>query len=378
MMKQKSWKAVPVLALAALTLLSSCGKKTFQKLDYTTSAVAGQYVYIKPKLDLVVFQDNSDSIANAMAQLKPQLSSFLAAMDANWEYRVIVMPLLFQQTVSQKFMIATDCSGVVGVSRCLTPSEVGIFNSTLGDSAWINSRNSATGNTDLGFNYMNLNINNLTAAGVLRPDSLKAMVVISNNDDATNVAYSVRPDGAVVSIDYTSPVTINSFNAYKNYFLNLKHAPADPVPGISLAKFYSVVAAQRYSDCYGGGMTWTGKRYMDLADALGGSSYDLCNGGLPNVLNDIRSSLATVVQTVVFNYVVLPEEPQPNTITLKKNGVTIPNSAANGWTYVGYLANQPTSYSPALGNYKSGYMIRLNGTAEFKGTDGITLDYQKK
>jgi hypothetical protein len=96
------------------------------------------------------------------------------------------------------------------------------------------------------------------------------------------------------------------------------------------------------------------------------------------VLNLIRSQLVTVVQTVVFNYVVLPEEPNPATIVLKKNGVTVPNSAVNGWTYAGYLANQPTSYFPTSGNEKSGFMIRLNGSAEFKGTDTISIDYQKK
>mgnify|MGYP003353314244 CR=1 FL=1 len=94
MMKRNAWKAIPAVALAALTLLSACGKKTFQKVDYTTSAIAGQYIYIKPKLDLIVFQDNSDSLTNAMTQIKPQLASFLSRLDTNWEYRVVVLPLL--------------------------------------------------------------------------------------------------------------------------------------------------------------------------------------------------------------------------------------------------------------------------------------------
>ena len=41
MMKRKFWMEAPIEALAAMMLFSSCGKKTFSKLEYTTSAVAG-------------------------------------------------------------------------------------------------------------------------------------------------------------------------------------------------------------------------------------------------------------------------------------------------------------------------------------------------
>ncbi len=369
MLKLMKWKAVPI-AMIAISLLSSCGNKKFQKLEYSSTAIAGQYIYIKPKLDLVIFQDNSDSIANAMTQIKPQLSGFLAELDTNWEYRVVVLPLLSQQSISSKTVLATDCTGVPSAS-CVGPSGVAYFNSLTGDQGWITSRDSTVGNVDKGFQNMNYNINSLLGSGFLRSDAALAMIVISNNDDQTNVDYNYRPDGAITSINYSGANTIASFNAYKNYFLSVKaHSTLD--------RFYSVVAAQRYTDCYGGGMTWAGIRYQNMAAALGGASYDLCNGGLPNVLTDIRARLITVVQAIEFNYVVFPEEPTPGSISLTKNGSTVPESAVNGWQYVGYRSNQPTSFSPTSGNVKSGYMIRLNGTATFKGTDTIGLNYTKK
>jgi hypothetical protein len=373
MFKRNKWNVVPAVALAALTLLSACGKKTFQKQDFSTTALAGQYIYIKPKLDLVIFQDNSDSMYNALGQFKPQLQDFLSQLDTNWEYRVVVLPLLFQQSMSSKYVIATDCSSVTGVGRCLSPSEVGTFNSVYGDAGWILTDNTQTGNSDLGFYNMNYNINNLIGSGFLRPDALKSFMVLSNGEDNTNVAYLRRVDGAITSIDYNSPTTINSFNAYKNYFMSLKSS-------IALQKFYSVVSAQRYSDCWGGGMTWQGKRYMDMASALGGASYDLCGGGLSSVLNDIHGSLQVVVQTVEFNFVVISptDEPDPSTIVLKKNGVTIPQSATNGWTYVGLQTNHPTSDYPTIGSNQTGYMVQLNGTAKFKGSDSISISYLKK
>lgn len=368
MLKLKSWKAVPI-ALMAISLLSSCGNKKFQKLEYSSTAIAGQYVYIKPKLDLVIFQDNSDSMANAMAQVKPQLSSFLEQLDTNWEYRVVVLPLLSQQNINTKTVLATDCTGVPSAS-CVGPSGVGYFNSLTGDGGWITSRDSSVGNVDYGFQNMNYNINSLVSSGFLRSDAALAMMIIANNDDHTGVTYNYRPDGAVTGINYNSATTINSFNAYKNYFLSVKSST-------TLDRLYSVVAAQSYTDCYGGGRTWAGIRYQNMAAALGGASYDLCNNGLPNVLSDIRARLVTVVQTIEFNYVVLPEEPTPGSISISKNGTALPQSAVNGWEYVGYRSNQPTSFAPVSGNIKSGYMIKLNGTATFKGTDTIGLNYTK-
>jgi major membrane immunogen (membrane-anchored lipoprotein) len=370
MMKQKNWKAVPALAIAALSLLSSCGKHDFVKQDFSSSAVAGQYVYIKPKLDLVIFQDNSDSIANAMAQLKPQLSSFVSQLDTNWEYRVVVMPLLSQTTLNSKYVLATDCTTVSGAAGCTNSASA--FNNLGGDSGWLNSRNSATGNTDLGFANMNYNINNLTA-GFLRPDSLKVFMIVSNGEDNTNVAYKTMVGyGNQTFIDYNSSVTTSSFNAYFNYFKGLKSS-------ISLSKLYAVVAAGNYSNCWGGGSTFAGTRYMTMAQNVGGASYDLCGNGLSGVLTDISTSLKTVVQTVEFNYVVISStgEPDPSTIVLKKNGTTLSQSASNGWTYVGYRSGATSDY-PTVGNNQTGYMVQLNGSAKFLGTDTISIDFKKK
>jgi hypothetical protein len=374
MMKPTNWKAVPALAFAAISLFS-CGKQTFQKQDFTSSAVAGQYIYIKPKLDLVIFQDNSDSIATAMGKLKPQLASFVSQLDANWEYRVVVMPLLYQTSYSAKYVLATDCSTVTSAAGCT--SSASAFNGLGGDSGWINSQNSAAGNTDLGFAYMNYNINNLASSGFLRSDSTKAFMIVSNGEDHTNVSYKTQVGyGSQQFIDYNSSITQNSFNLYLNYFNGLKSS-------IQLSKMYAVVAAGNYSSCFGGGngdgQTYAGTRYQTMAQDIGGVSYDLCGGGLNNVLNNISTSLKTVVQTVEFNYVVISttSEPDPASIVLKKNGSTLSQSATNGFTYVGYRSG-PTSDSPSVGNNQAGYMVQLHGSAKFLGSDTISIDFQKK
>ncbi len=365
----KKWKSLPVIALAALTLLPACGKKSFAPLDKTTGGQAGQYLVIKPKLDLVIFQDNSDSMANAMAQVKPHLNNILSNLDTNWEYRVVVLPLLSSQNLNVKTVLATDCAGIPSAS-CTT--SVAAFNSLGGDSGWINSRNSSVGNEDKGFQYMYSNLSNLDGSGFLRNDAALAIAVISNNDDHSGVTYNYRSDGSKIGINYTSATSVNSFNTYKNNFVAL-------AASMNISRFYSIVAANNYSDCYGGGRTWTGKRYMDMASAMGGLSYDVCNpAAFTNVVNDLRSNLQPVISAFEFNYVVLDEEPDPATIKFKKNGVDMPNSAMNGWTYAGYLVNQPTSFAPMVGYARTGFMLRLDGSATLKGTDTYSVTYVKK
>lgn len=387
MLKLRKWKAVPI-ALMAISVLSACGKNKFQKLEQTSSGISGQYEYIKPKLDLIVFFDNSDSMANALNGIKPQLHNFLTSLDARWDYRFIVMPLQITapdtQFLNNKYVVATDCTGIAA-NRCLSPSQASVFNAAGGDVAWINNRNSGTGNTDLGFQGMQSKITHLKSANFVRNDAILSTIVISNGEDVSGgVAYTMRPDGAVTGIDYGHATTINSFNSYVPFFSTIKHA--NPVISKAVSRFYSVVATQRYNGCLGApGTFWQGRRYMDMAGLLGGVVFDVCQNQLYNVLGDISSHLQTIVKTLVFDHVVFPQQPDPATIVFKKNGAVVPNSAVNGWTYAGLLNNQPTSsgtinsdtmvFTPMPGNFRTGYMLRLHGTAELKGTDTYELIY---
>lgn len=370
----KNWKALPVVALAALTLLPACGKKSFKPLDKTTSGVAGQYLVIKPKLDLVIFQDNSDSLANTMGQLKPQMVNLLSSLDTNWEYRVIVLPLLSNQNMSVKKVLSVDCASVAGFG-CYSPSQINQFNSLGGDQGWITSR-ANNGNEDLGFYYMKQNLNALAGTSFLRNDASLVVMVISNGEDSSGgVDYTVRPDGATTlgSINYNGAQTIASYNSYKNQLQAILDANSMNY------RLYAIVAQQQLSSCNGDGLARAGIRYMTLAGELGGTSFNLCSGGISTAVNELRSNLIPMVQEIVFNYIVLPEEPDTNQpMSFKKNGQEIPNSASNGWTYAGKLVNQPTSYLPALGNVRTGFMIRLDGTAELKGTDTYSVTYVKK
>lgn len=90
----------------------------------------------------------------------------------------------------------------------------------------------------------------------------------------------------------------------------------------------------------------------------------------------------SVSRTEYYGYVVIPQEPKPETLVLRINGQLIPRSSTNGWSYVGNVtkANIKMPYPnagdelPAVS--KSGFMIQLNGTNNYyKSGDNVNADY---
>jgi len=366
-------KILPVLS--AMLVLSACGKSEFAKQDFKAEAVAGQYVTTRPKIDVIVFQDNSDSVmygssgnTTPLSVLKPQMYDFLTNMSSQWDLHFTVLPLLSQKSVTGKYVVASNCGEITGTTGCFSPSQAANFNALSGDYGWmINFSNSSIGSGDKGFSNIKANLQNpsMTSTGFLRSDAALAIIVLSNGEDIEGMSYYDRGDGHLM-LDYSSGQS--TYNYYRHYFQNLKGSSV-------LSKFYSVVSPG--GSCYGHGSI-RGQRYMNMADDLGSRHYNLCNGELNSAMASLKQQLVAVAEAVKFNYVVMNEKPMVSSIKVTKNGATVPQGGANGWTYVGYLSNQPTSYSPTSGNVRSGYFIKLNGSAEYKGTDKVEISFQKE
>ncbi|HXH76051.1 MAG TPA: hypothetical protein VNJ08_13860 [Bacteriovoracaceae bacterium] len=97
----------------------------------------------------------------------------------------------------------------------------------------------------------------------------------------------------------------------------------------------------------------------------------------PNCIQ-IKSS----TRTEYFGYVVLNQEPKPDSINLRINGKTIPKSAVDGWSYVGNRMNQNIKMPfPAAGDQlpavnKSGFMLELNGSGNFyRSGDSVEANF---
>lgn len=88
-------------------------------------------------------------------------------------------------------------------------------------------------------------------------------------------------------------------------------------------------------------------------------------------------------RTEYFGYIVLQRAPQPATIYVTINGVVIPQSSTNGWTYLGNTTvpnikvthpNSQGSENPAIPG--SGFMIKLNGQNNYyKSGDNVQVNF---
>lgn len=382
----KIWGAV-LLAVA----FSGCAKQTFDNQKFSQTVSANQYLTIKPKVDIIMFQDESASMVQPMTTLKGQLNSFIQSINGNWDFRFAVLPLLRNDDLRNRWIVAQNCSGI---NYCLTPSQVPSYFDN--GSGWYTA-NSSIGSVDLGFQYMQSNLANTASmvnSGFLRSDAMLVVIPFTNGNDTTGMSfpndYKDRGDGQQVP-DYASAAATNSYNAFYNFLAGYKSS-------LSQLSFFSVAAGANNANpdysysCYGG-TAWAGTRYHNIAlqidqayaGVTNGGQFDICSGQLSSVLSTIATRMRDTVLAIEFNYVVLADRPNPAKLTILKNGQPIPaNNSVNGWTLYNvvsgthqYTNNKATSYAPYSGNNQSGYFIELHGTARFKGSDQISVQYEK-
>ena len=89
----------------------------------------------------------------------------------------------------------------------------------------------------------------------------------------------------------------------------------------------------------------------------------------------------TQTPTEFYGHAVIPSQPEAPSIVVRIRGNNIPQSTTNGWSYEGYRENQnikvnadgsPNTVSPLN---RTGYFIKLNGTAIYASGDTIEVFY---
>lgn len=92
-------------------------------------------------------------------------------------------------------------------------------------------------------------------------------------------------------------------------------------------------------------------------------------------------SVTSTSKTEYFGYIVLPQAPTVDSLVVRINGKTIPKSNTNGWSYIGNAYRNIKMEYPAAGDqnpgvYKSGFMIQLNGSANYyKSGDSVEVNF---
>lgn len=143
-----------------------------------------------------------------------------------------------------------------------------------------------------------------------RPDAFLAVIIVSDEEDQGRRANGTSYSGVD---DY-----VNSFKTFMNGYTGNRNYSISSIVIDDLKKCSYDINQQATQ----------GDRYVAVAAATGGVSGSICS-------SDFSAKLQEIAQKVVnlLTRFPLSREPNVKTITVKVNGVSVPQSATDGWTY---------------------------------------------
>lgn len=382
---------------AASLAASGCGTQAFVPNQLCSLQSGAGYFYIAPKIDIALVTDNTGSMGTALDQIRSQMPTLLNQLDASgWDYRFANIALTAPQgqsgaAVSQIIPAKVDGNwSALGLWRAAFPGATpsnpipvfsALFRTQSNYTGFFSNAdvNGTVNSSEEGFRTIYQSLNASRGENFfVRSGSYVVTLVVGNGNDSTDVTY--YNNGANAWVPTPSSLS-TSFNTWK---ANLQSLPSNP----SLYRMYSVVSPTSRSSCagIGGGSADAGSRYIDMAAATGGFSYDICTQPIASALSDLSNQLQTTRVAYRTRYVVIAQQPV-DTTTIQEvrrttgcdddTGEIIPRSATNGWTYAGQVSNQAAIDYPIALNPVSGYAIELHGTAKLQGDETLRVIYTR-
>jgi hypothetical protein len=391
--------------LVGLLAGSGCTRQAFiVGRNLASQAAPGSYI-IPPKVDILLVEDDTGSMAEAQPSIIRQMPGLLNQMEANhWDYHFATAALTNTDRVIDQVAVSRYDSNY---GAAWMPPYPGADPLSLAVPSFV-FRTTSTYNQFLGSGDINNNLagyepgfegirdafeRRLPDTGFLRDDALLVVLVVGNGNDNSLVNLCRRSDNVVVPCEqlgkpactslsqYDPAVDASqcgsaslSYQYYKNGFMSLKPDP-------SQIRFFAAVSNYNSSSCLNGYST-IGSRYQRMAGDLHGQSFDICKQPVGTALSGLASSLQ--IQRLQFEtrYLFIEEEPDVSTIEVlvyrngdKNQAESIPMDPDNGWTYAGYVSDVYAIDAPIEMNLSSGFAIELHGAAKLVGNDSADVTY---
>lgn len=288
--------------LAAMVLFSACGGHSESDLPSISAEQAPARSVAPRKVDILLAEDNSGSIAEIYSTVAQQMPGFLLRLDATgWDYHFATIPLVsdrpFDQVVASRYDAnwgtewkAPYPGATPDAAESVSP---GVFRRLLDYSGFMTRADVTNSSNGVEWGFENIRAALYERAkntGFLRENALLVLVVVSNGDDTSGVADCTRSDGVTVPCEragseFTQYGTQKiSFDYYKAQFQGLKSSR-------SQVRMFSLVPGADTRNCLGA-TARTGSRYQEMSRALGGKWFDLCSKPLSAVLSSLSESLA--------------------------------------------------------------------------------------
>lgn len=289
----------PLLLMAPLVaLLTGCGEQTFSV--EAGSSNFGQQVTYNTEVDVLWVVDTSGSMAPRQAELAQQVPIFIDGLNATGlDYNIGVTTMDMSGSGNRGRLIAQ--TGTPMVLRKSTPNLIGLLAGRI--QAGQNGSPVERGREAM--------MTALTASrpgsfneGFLRENSLLNIIFVTDEEDESDNSVNY-----VAALDQLKPLLPLGDRSWVAHFIGV--TPNDP----------SCRTAEW-------GFSSPGVRYINLATASGGAFESICDADFRRALTNVRSRVLELLTEFP-----LDRKPNPDTIKVVVDGLEIPRSEINGWSY---------------------------------------------
>ncbi len=329
----------PIGVLGSMLILIGCDKGGSNFSVLSTTAQFEQQVTFEPrKIDVLFVVDNSGSMSSSQTALATNFPSFINYFNSKgYDYRIAV-------TTSDAFygdqFVSSSCS-LCNINQTKfksgTSPKLYVLESTtpnIGSAFAQNVNVGVSGSGDeRAFSSFKAALSSSLNVGFHRPTAFLSVIIVSDEEDFSH-------DDINANESYSQP-TLHSIASYKTYLEGFTAGQANTDFHVSTISILD--SACRNS--LGSGRK-IGTRYMQLADATGGSKNSICST-FDTVLNDISTHIAEQIKAQFF----LSRVPIVTSIRVIIEGILIPQDSINGWTYDAATNSVSVhgTYTPASG-----------------------------
>lgn len=311
----------PVSVMSSVLLFASCDKSGSNFSILSSSTQYQQQITYEPrKIDVLFVVDNSGSMSSSQQSLANNFPSFIKYFqEKSYDFKIAV-------TTTDAFygdqFVSSGCS-LCNVNQTQfksgTNPKIYVIDSNTPNLESVFAQNVNVGISGSGderaFSSFKAALNSPLNSGFHRQNAFLSVIIVSDEEDFSHDEISLNES-------YVQP-TLHTINSYKNFLESFTGGQANTDFHVSTIS----VLDNACKTALGSGRK-IGTRYMDIADATGGTKNSICST-FDTILDGISSHIVEQIKAQFY----LTRKPILSSIRVIVEGVLVPEDITNGWTY---------------------------------------------